>query len=67
MRVIVSLFWSFLLVNMTAYVVNSMQGGTYNFTVASILSVVVTVLVIILGEALGTGEEEKRKVELGKE
>jgi hypothetical protein len=52
---------------MTAYVVNSMQGGTYNFTVASILSIVVTVLVIILGEALGTGEEEKRKVELGEE
>lgn len=35
---------------MTAYVVSSMTGAAFNFATASILAVVATVLILIIGE-----------------
>ncbi|MDQ0247946.1 putative PurR-regulated permease PerM [Bacillus fengqiuensis] len=52
MRILGTFFWSLLLINMTAYVVGSMQGFTYDFVIASIISVAFSVFVIIMGEAL---------------
>ncbi|WP_078408655.1 YjzD family protein [Priestia abyssalis] len=52
MRIFWTFFWSLVLINMSAYVVSSMQGFTYDFVIASIISVVFSVFVIILGEAL---------------
>jgi hypothetical protein len=37
---------------MSAYVVSSMQGFTYDFVIASVLSVVFSILIIVMGEAL---------------
>ncbi len=37
---------------MMAYVVSSMTGVAYNFGTASILAVVVTVLILIIGEVV---------------
>jgi CBS domain containing-hemolysin-like protein len=37
---------------MMAYVVSSMTGVAYNFVTASILAVVATVLILILGEVV---------------
>ncbi|MDT2048102.1 DUF2929 domain-containing protein [Priestia aryabhattai] len=51
MRVIAALFWGFLLINMSVYVISSMSGQAFDFATASIISVVFTLLVIILGEA----------------
>ncbi len=50
-RVIAALFWGFLLINMSVYVISSMSGQAFDFATASIISVVFTLLVIILGEA----------------
>ncbi|MEH6946084.1 YjzD family protein [Peribacillus asahii] len=52
-------FWSFLLIHMTTYVVSSMSGVAYDFTVATILSVIVTVLVIIVASILPNEPVEK--------
>ncbi|TFD99280.1 YjzD family protein [Jeotgalibacillus salarius] len=42
-------FWTFLLTHMMAYVVSSMNGVPYEFMTATIISVIVTVLLFILG------------------
>lgn len=52
MRILGTFFWSLLLVNMAAYVVSSMQGATYDYVIASTMSVVFSVLLIIIGEAV---------------
>jgi hypothetical protein len=49
MQFLSAFFWGFLLVNMAAYVISSMQGATYNFATASIFSLVFTVLVFLIG------------------
>jgi hypothetical protein len=48
MRVLWTLIWSFLLVQMMAYVISSMTGSTYDFVQASIISVVMAAFVMIL-------------------
>lgn len=48
MRYTWTFFWVFLLIHMTTYVVSSMGGATYDFTQATILSVVATILVYIV-------------------
>ncbi|TFD97695.1 DUF2929 family protein [Jeotgalibacillus sp. R-1-5s-1] len=45
-------FWTALLVNMTAYVVGSMNAAPYEFTTAMIISVIVTVLIFALGAVI---------------
>ncbi|MCM3595253.1 MULTISPECIES: YjzD family protein [Bacillaceae] len=52
MRYFWTFFWTFLLMQMMAYVVSSMTGVAYNFVTASILAVVATVLILILGEVV---------------
>ncbi|SCC19890.1 Protein of unknown function [Priestia flexa] len=50
-RIIAALFWGFLLINMSVYVISSMSGQAFDFATASIISVVFTLLVVVLGEA----------------
>ncbi|WP_456275885.1 YjzD family protein [Bacillus sp. AK128] len=52
MRYLWTFFWSFLLIQMVLYVVNSMQGGTYDFVQGSIIAVVFSILIFVLGDAL---------------
>lgn len=47
-----TLFWSFILCQMGAYVLSSMTGGVYNFTTASIMAVVLSVAISVLSEAI---------------
>ena len=47
-----TLFWSFVLCQMGAYVLSSMTGGVYNFTTASIMAVVLSVAISVLSEAI---------------
>ena len=52
MRLVMTLFWSFILCQMGAYVLSSMTGSEYNFTSASILAVFLTVVIAVLSEAI---------------
>ena len=52
MRIIATFFWCFVLSNMGGYVLSSMTGGAYNFTSSTIMSVVFTVIILVLSEAL---------------
>jgi hypothetical protein len=54
-----TLFWTFLLVQMSAYVISSMQGATYEFGTASIVAVVSFVLITALGELIPNEPVEK--------
>lgn len=47
-----TLFWSFVLCQMGAYVLSSMTGGEYNFTTASIMAVVLSLAISVLSEAI---------------
>jgi hypothetical protein len=51
-RIIAAFFWCFVLSNMGGYVLSSMTGGAYNFTSATIMSVVFTFVILVLSEAL---------------
>jgi len=48
-KFILTFFWTFLLVQMGAYVLSSMQGFAYDFTAVTILSAVVFVLITLIG------------------
>ncbi|WPZ19131.1 YjzD family protein [Geobacillus subterraneus] len=48
MRLFWTFFWTFLLVQMAAYVIGSMQGIGYDFATGAIVSVVVTVLIVVV-------------------
>ncbi|MNG31947.1 hypothetical protein D3C84_1178460 [compost metagenome] len=48
MRLLWTFIWSFLLVQMMSYVISAMTGSTYDFSQASIMSVVVTALIVII-------------------
>ncbi|WP_227395771.1 YjzD family protein [Jeotgalibacillus aurantiacus] len=52
MAYFMTFFWTALLVNMTAYVVGSMNSTPYEFTTAMIISVIVTVLIFALGAVI---------------
>ncbi len=47
-----TLFWSFVLCQMGAYVLSSMTGGEYNFTSASVMAVVLSLAISVLSEAI---------------
>lgn len=48
MRYTWTFFWVFLLIHMTTYVVSSMSGATYDFILATTLSVIATILIYIV-------------------
>ena len=48
MRYTWTFFWVFLLIHMTTYVVSSMGGATYDFILATTLSVIATILIYIV-------------------
>lgn len=52
MRFLVTLFWVFLLIHMAAYVGSSMIGATYEFTNASIVAVIFTIIVFVVSTIL---------------
>ncbi|MFC0272003.1 YjzD family protein [Metabacillus herbersteinensis] len=52
MRFFWTFFWTFLLLQMTAYVVSSMTGGSYDFMAATTLSVIATVVIFIIAEVI---------------
>lgn len=52
MRYIMTFFWAFLLVTMLNYVAGSIANVSFNLMPGLIISLVVSVLIIILGESL---------------
>lgn len=59
MRVIMVLFWSTLVSSVVSYVLTSMAGDPFNFTLVLSFSVALTVAVLILGEGiLDTNDEQ---------
>lgn len=52
MRVIWTFIWSFVLTQMMSYVIGSMLESTYTFQEATMFSVAIAVLVLLLGAAI---------------
>ncbi|MGN1386934.1 MAG: YjzD family protein [Bacillus sp. (in: firmicutes)] len=48
MRYIVTFFWVFLLMQMVTYVVSSMNGVSYDFSIGAITAIPVTILICVL-------------------
>ncbi|WP_028393152.1 YjzD family protein [Bacillus cihuensis] len=59
MRYFMTFFWAFILMHMLTYVAGSMIGVAYNFTTASILGVVSTILILIVPAILPNDSVEK--------
>lgn len=59
MRVFWTVFWSLLLINMISYVVANMVGDTYNYMLASMVAIVFSVIVMLIGKALPNEPVEK--------
>jgi len=59
MRYFWTFFWTFLLIQMAAYVLSSMQGGTYEFGTASIIAVIASILIFIIAELIPNEPVEK--------
>lgn len=55
MRYILTFVWSLMLVSLLNYVVGAIANVPFNFETGAILSVVLAVLVILLGESLPEG------------
>ncbi|HJF31989.1 MAG TPA: YjzD family protein [Sporosarcina psychrophila] len=56
MRYVMTFFWSFCLITMLNYVAGSIADVPFDFMPGAIVSVVVSVIVIILGESFPEGE-----------
>lgn len=56
MKYIMTLFWSFLLVNVLGYVVSSIQATDYSFALVSILSVIVAIIIWVIDAILPKNE-----------
>ena len=41
--------WSFLLIQMTTYVVSSMNGVPYNFMTGTIIAIITTLAIFVIG------------------
>ena len=52
MRYILTFVWSLMLVSLLNYVAGAIADVPFNFEAGAILSVVVSILIILLGEAL---------------
>ena len=48
MRYLVTLFWAFVLGQVVCYIASALTSGTYNFTVATIISLLAGVVVILI-------------------
>lgn len=59
MRFFWAFFWSFLLVQMLTYVVSSMNGVAFDFTLGSLLAVGVTVLIFVVSSLIPNEPVEK--------
>ncbi|MCZ2258995.1 YjzD family protein [Sporosarcina sp. G11-34] len=55
MRFIITFIWSFCLVSLVNYVVGAIANVPFDLQAGAIISVILSVLVIILGEALPEG------------
>lgn len=44
--------WTFVLTQMACYIVGAMNGAAYDFQTSSIMGVIITVAVIVLGEIM---------------
>jgi len=62
MKYFVTFFWTFLLIQMVTYVVTSMLGTAFDFKTGSILAVIVTVLIYVLGVLIPDTPTEKEAV-----
>ncbi|WP_041088374.1 YjzD family protein [Jeotgalibacillus soli] len=51
--------WSFLLIQMTTYVVSSMNGVPFDFMTGLILSVLTTVMIFVLGAIIPAPQAEE--------
>ncbi|MBM6618301.1 YjzD family protein [Bacillus suaedaesalsae] len=60
MRYFWTFFWTFLLIQMTLYVVSSMQSATYSFQTGTIVAVVFSILIFVLGDALVPKEQAEK-------
>lgn len=58
MHYIITLIWTFLLTHMAGYIVSSMNGAAYDFTLTSILAIVFTVILFIFAEVSPMKETE---------
>ncbi|MCE4050455.1 MULTISPECIES: YjzD family protein [Bacillaceae] len=56
MRYIVTIFWTFLLAQMLTYVISSMNGITYSFSMGVVLTVVFSVVIFLLAAVLPNDE-----------
>lgn len=52
MRYFWTFFWTFLLIHMASYVISSMQGAAYDFGTSSIVAIIASVLIILIGEII---------------
>ncbi|MCM3570010.1 YjzD family protein [Neobacillus mesonae] len=59
MRFFWTFFWSFLLVEMLAYVVSSMSGAAFDFASAAVISLVVSILLLIAASTIPNQPVEK--------
>lgn len=60
MRYFWTFFWTFLLIQMVLYVVSSMQSATYSFKTGTIVAVVFSILIFVLGDALVPKEQTEK-------
>jgi len=59
MRFFMVLFWSVLVSSVVSYVLTSMAGDPFNFTLVLVFAAILTVAILVLGEGiLDTNEEQ---------
>lgn len=56
MKYVMTLFWSFCLITMLNYVSGSIANVPFDFMPGAIVSVIVAVMIIIIGESFPEGE-----------
>lgn len=52
MHYIVTLFWAFVLGQLVAYIGGALAGGTYNFPLSAIVSLVAGVIIILISHVM---------------
>lgn len=60
MKYIVTLFWAFILGQVVGYLGSALIGAAYNFQLATILSLIVGVIVILIGTIAPPKESKAR-------
>ncbi|MCK1992863.1 YjzD family protein [Peribacillus muralis] len=58
MRYAWAIFWTFILVHMTVYVVSSMMGVSYDAAQGTILGIAASILILIIPAVLPAGPTE---------